>query len=92
MDIPVIAVSIIAGLLLSRQRALMVAAAAWVVGLVMVGWGPANNSDVHTDSIGFWGPWVAVLAICCAIVFGLTALRERRAAPEARGDESLQLP
>jgi hypothetical protein len=80
VDIPVIAVALIAGLLLSRQRALMVAAAAWLIGLVMVGWGPANNSDVHTNSAGFWAPWVVVLAICGAIVFGVTALRERRAA------------
>jgi membrane protein DedA with SNARE-associated domain len=83
MDIPVIAVSLIAGLLLSRERAFMIAAAAWLVGLVMVGWGPANNSDVHTNSVGFWAPWVVVLAICLGIVFGLTALRERRAAAEA---------
>jgi hypothetical protein len=79
MDIPVIAIAIIAGLLLPRERALVVAAIAWAIGLVMVGWGPANNSSVHTGSAGFWAPWVVVLAICCGLVLVINALRERRA-------------
>ena len=78
MDIPVVAIAIISGLLLSRQRALIVVPIAWAIALTMVGWGPANNSNVHTDSIGFWGPWMILLALCCGIVIGLTALRARR--------------
>jgi ABC-type iron transport system FetAB permease component len=73
MDIPVIAIAIIAGLLLSRERALIVAAIAWAIGLIMVGWGPANNSSVHTDSAGFWVPWLVVLVIV------VSAVRQRRA-------------
>ena len=80
MDIPVIAIAIIAAFLLPRERALIVVPVAWAIGLVMVGWGPANNSDVHTDSAGFWVPWLVVLAICIGLVLGITAFRERRAA------------
>jgi hypothetical protein len=78
MDIPVIAIAIISSLLLTRQRALLVVPIVWAIALVMVGWGPANNSDVHTDSAGFWVPWFVVLVLCCGIVFGITAMRERR--------------
>jgi hypothetical protein len=78
MDIPVIATAIIAGLLLPRERALLVAAIAWAIGLVMVGWGPANNSSVHTGSAGFWAPWVVVLVICCGLVLVISGVRERR--------------
>jgi hypothetical protein len=80
MDIPVIAIAIIAAFLLPRERALIVVPVAWAIGLVMVGWGPANNSDVHTDSAGFWVPWLVVLAICMGLVLGISAFRERRAA------------
>ena len=80
MDIPVIAIAIIAAFLLPRERALIVVPVAWAIGLVMVGWGPANNSDVHTDSAGFWVPWLVVLAICIVLVLGISAFRERRAA------------
>jgi predicted membrane protein len=80
MDIPVIAIAIIAAFLLPRERALIVVPVAWAIGLVMVGWGPANNSDVHTDSAGFWVPWLVVLAICIGLVLGISAFRERRAA------------
>jgi hypothetical protein len=79
MDIPVIAVAIIAGLLLPKERALIVAAIAWAIGLVMVAWGPANNSSVHTDSAGFWVPWLVVLVICCGLVLVINAVRDRRA-------------
>jgi hypothetical protein len=78
MDIFVAAITIIAALLLPRQRALMVVPVVWAFGLIMVGWGPAHNSDVHLDSIGFWGPWLILLAICFALVLGITAVRERR--------------
>jgi hypothetical protein len=84
MDIPVIAIAIVAALLLPRERALVVVPIAWAVGLVMVGWGPAHNSDVHTDSAGFWVPWLVVLGICCGLVLVITAVRARRAA-ELRG-------
>jgi membrane protein DedA with SNARE-associated domain len=79
MDIPVIAIALISALLLPRPRALVVAGVAWAVGLVMVGWGPANNSGVHTGSAGFWIPWFVVLVICCGLVLGITAVRARRA-------------
>lgn len=79
MDIPVLAVAIIAALLLTRQRALVIVPIVWAAGLAMVAWGPAHNSSVHLDSIGFWGPWFVLLAICLAVVFAVTALRERRA-------------
>jgi hypothetical protein len=81
MDIPVIAVAIISALLLPRQKALAVVPVVWAIALVMVGWGPAHNSDVHTDSAGFWGPWLVVLAICCGLVYAITAVR-RRHTPE----------
>jgi hypothetical protein len=79
MDIPVIAIAIIAGLLLPKERALIVAASAWAIGLVMVAWGPAHNSSVHTGSAGFWGPWLVVLVICSGLVLGISAVRRRRA-------------
>lgn len=78
MDIPVVAVAIISSLLLSRQRALVVVPIVWAVALAMVAWGPAHNSDVHLDSAGFWVPWSVLLVVCCGIVVGVTALRERR--------------
>jgi hypothetical protein len=80
MDIPVLAIAIISALLLPRERALIVVPIAWVIGVVMVGWGPANNSNVHTDSVGFWGPWFILLGICIALVLGISAFRQRRAA------------
>jgi hypothetical protein len=80
MDIPVVAVALITGLLLSPRRALLVTAVAWAGALVMVGWGPAHNSNVHLRSIGFWGPWFILLVICCGLIFGIDALQRRRAA------------
>jgi hypothetical protein len=78
MDIPVVAVAIIASLLLTRQRALIVVPIVWAIALAMVAWGPAHNSNVHLDSAGFWGPWCILLLLCCGIVVGVTALRARR--------------
>jgi hypothetical protein len=78
MDIPVVAVAIIASLLLTRERALIVVPIAWAVACAMVAWGPAHNSNVHLDSAGFWGPWFILLVLCCGIVIGVTALRDRR--------------
>jgi hypothetical protein len=79
MDIPVVAIAIIAALLLTRQRALVIVAVVWAAALALVAWGPAHNSDVHTGSAGFWVPWLVVLALSCGIVFGVTAWREHRA-------------
>ena len=78
MDIVVIAASIISGLTLARNRALVVTWVVWAISLAMVAWGPAHNSNVHLDSIGFWGPWTILLVIVTAIVFGCSALRARR--------------
>jgi hypothetical protein len=78
VDIPVLAVAIISSLLLTRERALVVVPIVWAIALAMVAWGPAHNSDVHTDSGGFWVPWFVVLALSCGIVLGITAWRERR--------------
>jgi hypothetical protein len=78
MDIVVIAIALIAALLATRERALAIAAVAWVAGVLMVAVGPAHNSDVHTGSAGFWGPWLIVGALCVAVVYGVSALRGRR--------------
>lgn len=78
MDIVVIAAAIASGLLLSRTRALVVTAVVWVLALSMVAWGPAHNSNVHLDSIGFWGPWLILAALVTGLVYGCSALRARR--------------
>jgi hypothetical protein len=78
MDIIVIAIALIAALLATRQRALAIAAVAWIAGVLMVAIGPAHNDDVHTGSAGFWAPWLIVGALCALIVYGVTALRRRR--------------
>jgi hypothetical protein len=81
MDIVVLAIAVIAGLLLSRPRALAVAGAGWLFGLLMVAVGPAHNSDVHVGSAGFWVPWAIVLALCALIVYGIDRFRHRASAP-----------
>lgn len=78
MDIVVIAAAIASGLLLSRSRALVVTALVWAGSLAMVAWGPAHNSDVHLDSMGFWAPWGVVAVLVTGIVYGCCALRARR--------------
>jgi hypothetical protein len=78
MDIVVVAIALIAALLANRERALAIAAVAWVAGVLMVAVGPAHNDDVHTGSAGFWLPWLVVGALCAAIVYGVSALRRRR--------------
>src|SRR4051794_2845143 len=81
MDIPVIVVAVIAGPPASRERALGIAAVAWLIGVAAVAWGPAHNDDVHAGSFSeFWLPWVVVLVICAILVLGITAVRRRRAA------------
>lgn len=81
MDIVVLAVALIAALLLSRTKALALAAAGWLFGLSMVAWGPAHNSDVHLGSAGFWAPWLIVLVVCGGLVFGIQALKRRWSRP-----------
>ncbi len=71
----------IASLLLTRTKALAVAAAGWIFALSMVAWGPAHNSDVHLNRAGFWIPWVIVLAICLLIVAGIDRFKRRAATP-----------
>ena len=78
MDIFFFAVAITAALLLPRSRALVVIVAAWVFSFVMVGWGPAGDDTAHPDRLGFWVPWVVVLAIGLVVAFGIRALRDRR--------------
>jgi hypothetical protein len=80
MPLLVVVVAVVAGWLL-RQLVWALAAvlAAWVFAVVMVGWGPATNSGVHLDSIGFWGPWGIVLAVSLGLAFGAHTLRSRRA-------------
>jgi hypothetical protein len=87
MDIVVLAIALVAALLLSRTRALALAAAGWIFGLSMVAWGPAHNSSVQLDSAGFWAPWLIVLVICAGLVFGVRALKHRWAKP--RGNQTL---
>ena len=87
MDIVVLAIALIAALMLSRTRALAVAAAGWLFGLSMVAWGPAHNSNVHLDSAGFWVPWAILLPVCAGLVFGVHALRRRWSRP--RGGQTL---
>lgn len=81
MDIVVLAIAVIAGLLLSRPAALAVAAAGWLVGVLMVAVGPAHNSDVHLGSAGFWVPWAIVLALCALVVYGIDRFKRRAVAP-----------
>lgn len=80
MDIVFLALTVIAALLLPRPRALVAMVAAWAVCMSFVAWGPAHNSNVHTDSIGFWGPWLIVLGIATGVVFLIDGVRRRRAA------------
>jgi hypothetical protein len=80
MDIVFLALTLIAALTLPRSRALIATAAAWAVCMSFVAWGPAHNSDVHTDSIGFWGPWLIVLVIGGGLVVLVDFLRRRRTA------------
>jgi hypothetical protein len=87
MDIVVLAITLVAALLLSRSKALAIAAAGWIFGLSMVAWGPAHNSSVHLGSAGFWAPWLIILVICAGLVFGIQALKARWARP--RGGQTL---
>ena len=80
MDIVFLALTVVAAILLPRNRAVPVAVAVWAVCLAMVGWGPAHNSDVHTREAGFWVPWCIALAIGIALVFAVDLIKRRRAA------------
>ena len=83
MDIVFLAITVIAALLLPRNRALLVTPAVWAVCLAMVGWGPAHNSDVHTRQAGFWVPWTIALLIGLGVCYGISSLRQRRRAARA---------
>jgi membrane protein DedA with SNARE-associated domain len=78
MDIPFLVLALAAGLLLPRSRALLAAAALWAIAVAFVGWGPAHNSDVHTGSLGFWGPWLIVGVIGLGLAAAASTLRARR--------------
>jgi hypothetical protein len=78
MDIVYLVLALAAGLLLPRPRAVLATAVAWAVCVAFVGWGPAHNSDVHTDSLGFWGPWLIAGIVGLALAAGVSTLRARR--------------
>jgi hypothetical protein len=78
VDIPFIVLTLLAALFLPRPRALLVTVALWAVAVAMVGWGPAHSDDVETASLGFWVPWLVVLAIGLALVLGVAVLKARR--------------
>jgi hypothetical protein len=80
MDIPFLILTIAAGLLLPRTRALIAVTVLWAVAVGMVGWGPAKNDGVRTGSLGFWTPWVVVLAIGLGLTALMAFLRQRRRA------------
>ncbi len=78
MDIPFLILAVACGLLLSRNRALLVTGALWVVAVTMVAWGPAHSDGVHTNHPGFWGAWVLCLAVGLGLSAGAHYLRHRR--------------
>src|SRR3954468_11060577 len=78
MDIPFCIIAVASGLLLSRNRALLVTGVVWVVVVAMVAWGPAHSDGVHTGSVAFWGAWAAALCIGLALTAGAHYLRHRR--------------
>ena len=79
MDIVFLAAAVVAALFLPRPRALAVTAGVWAICVAMVGWGPADNAQVHTRSLGFWLPWIIVLALGLAAVHGIAWGKQRRA-------------
>jgi hypothetical protein len=81
MDIVFLALAVAAGLLLPRPRALVATVVAWAACVVLVGWGPAGNSNVHTTSLGFWVPWAVVGLLGLAISAGIATYRQRRRRP-----------
>lgn len=85
MDIVFLALVVIAALLLPRNRALVVTPVVWAVSCAFVAWGPAHNDQVHTDSIGFWGPWSIALAVGLGVVLLIDAVRRRRQRSRATG-------
>ena len=78
MDIVFLALTIAAALLLPRPKALVATVGVWAACVVLVGWGPAGNSDVHTTSAGFWIPWTVVGLFGLALAAGITTYRQRR--------------
>jgi hypothetical protein len=78
MDIPFLIAAIMLGLLLPRPRGLVGLAIAWSLCIALVGWGPLGNSNVHTDSVGFWLPWLVVGALGTGLVLVGGRFRARR--------------
>lgn len=78
MDIVVLLLALVLAFLLAPRLALAIVAVVWLIALVLVGWGPAHSSGTHTGTVGFWVPWLVVLAIGCAIVLGIDWNRRRR--------------
>lgn len=78
MDIVYLVLALAAGLLLARNRAVLATTVFWAISVAFVGWGPAHNSNVHTNSIGFWGPWLIVGVIGLALTAITSTLRARR--------------
>ena len=78
MDIVVLLVAVVTGFLLAPRLALPIVAVVWAIALALVGWGPAHSSGTHTGTVGFWVPWLVVLALACAIVLGVNWLLRRR--------------
>jgi hypothetical protein len=85
MDIPFLLLAIIAACFLGRATALLTTVVLWTVAVAMVGWGPAHSDGVHTASLGFWGPWLAVLTLALLLVTGIHAIRSRRRAKVTAG-------
>ncbi|HSP38682.1 MAG TPA: hypothetical protein VLR26_13100 [Frankiaceae bacterium] len=79
MDIVFLIIALAVALLLPRSRALVATGLAWAVCLAFVGWGPAHNANVHTDSTGFWAPWIVVLLMGLGLVAGIDFVQRRRA-------------
>jgi drug/metabolite transporter (DMT)-like permease len=79
MDIVFLVAAAAAALLLPRPKALVATLAAWAGCVVLVGWGPAHNSDVHTASAGFWVPWAVVLVLGAGLCLAISTVRLRRA-------------
>lgn len=78
MDIVFLAITIAAALLLPRAKALVATIGIWAACVVMVGWGPAGNSEIDTTSAGFWVPWTVVGLIGVAVAAGIATYRQRR--------------
>jgi hypothetical protein len=79
VDIVVLVLALIIGLFVLRLAwALGAVVVVWVVAVWMTGWGPAHSSGVTPGSAGFLVPWLVVLIIALALMYGAHWLRTRR--------------